>query len=138
MLDYYSENILDYYRNPRNKGSLTGAQITARDSNPLCGDEVSIFLKLNGEDKKNEIMQARFEGVGCAISMASVSMLCEAIEGKSLDEARSIDKQFVFSMLGVQLSPIRVKCALLSLKVLKLGIYNYLGQQLQADEGEFT
>ena len=124
MSSIYSEIILDYYRYPRNKGHLPDPQIKAKDSNPLCGDVVEIQLELNSD---NNVKDVRFNGQGCAISQASASMLTEMVKGKSLDEVRKISKEDIFSLIGGQLSAARVKCALLSLKVLKTGLYTYLG-----------
>ena len=134
QVDLYSEIVLDYFRNPRNKGPLPGADAASRDSNPLCGDELSVFLKL---DASGRVAQARFDGSGCAISQACASMLCEAVEGKSLDEVRALDKDFVFKLLGGPVSVARVKCALLSLKVLKLAVYSFLGKRLETQAEEF-
>jgi len=120
----YSEIILDYYRYPRNKGQLPSPQIKAKDSNPLCGDVVEIQMELDGN---SHVKDVKFNGQGCAISQASASMLTELVKGKSLDEIRKISKDDIFSLIGGQLTMARVKCALLSLKVLKTGLYTYLG-----------
>jgi nitrogen fixation NifU-like protein len=122
----YSEIILDYYRHPRNKGTLDHPQISAKDSNPLCGDIIEMQLEL---DKNNGVKEVRFNGQGCAISQASASMLTELVKGKTLDDARKISKDEILSLIGGQLSAVRLKCALLSLKVLKTGVYNYLGSE---------
>ena len=124
MSSVYSEIILDYYRYPRNKGQLPKPQIKARDSNPLCGDVIEIQLEL---DSDSHVKDIRFNGQGCAISQASASMLTELVKGKTLDEARKISKEEILSLIGGQLSAARMKCALLSLKVLKTGVYTYLG-----------
>ena len=124
MSSIYSEIILDYYRHPRNKGQLENPQIHAKDSNPLCGDVVEIQMVLNGDDTVKDV---RFNGQGCAISQASASMLTELVKGKSLDEIRKISKEDILSLIGGQLSAVRLKCALLSLKVMKTGLYSYLG-----------
>ena len=124
MSSIYSEIILDYYRYPRNKGQLSSPQIKAKDSNPLCGDVVEIQIELDGD---SHVKDVRFNGQGCAISQASASMLTELVKGKSLDEVRKISKDDIYSLIGGQLSGARVKCALLSLKVLKTGLYTYLG-----------
>jgi len=124
MSSIYSEIILDYYRYPRNKGSLSHAQIQARDSNPLCGDIVEMQLEL---DEKNTVKDVKFNGQGCAISQASASMLTELVKGKTVDDVRKISKEDVLSLIGGQLTAVRLKCALLSLKVLKTGVYNYIG-----------
>jgi nitrogen fixation protein NifU and related proteins len=131
MSSIYSEIILDYYRYPRNKGTLDHPQIHARDSNPLCGDVVEMQLEL---DEKNVVMDVKFNGHGCAISQASASMLTELAKGKSLDEVRKISKEDVLSLIGGQLTAVRLKCALLSLKVLKTGIYDYIGSNEESKE----
>lgn len=124
MSSVYSEIILDYYRHPRNKGTLDHPQISAKDSNPLCGDIIEMQLEL---DKNNSVRDVRFNGQGCAISQASASMLTEIVKGKTVDEVRKISKEEILSLIGGQLSAVRLKCALLSLKVLKTGVYTYLG-----------
>ncbi len=124
MSSIYSEIILDYYRHPRNKGTLPHAQIQAKDSNPLCGDVIEMQLEV---DDKNTVKDVKFNGQGCAISQASASMLTELVQGKNIDEARKISKEDILSLIGGQLTAVRLKCALLSLKVLKTGIYNYMG-----------
>ncbi len=131
MSSIYSEIILDYYRYPRNKGNLPNPQVKAKDSNPLCGDVIEIQLEL---DSDRHVKDVRFNGQGCAISQASASMLTELVKGKSLDEVRKIAKEDIFSLIGGQLSAARVKCALLSLKVLKTGLYTYLGSLEQSKE----
>ncbi len=122
--EIYSEIILDYWRHPRNFGKLENATIVSRDSNPLCGDVVEIQLKINN----GKIAEVKFIGSGCAISQASASMLTELIEGKTLNEIAKLDKEDILNLLKVELSPIRLKCALLPLKTLKLGVYSYLGK----------
>ncbi len=119
MDDLYREIILDHYQHPHNQGELDNPDITFEDSNPLCGDKIRVDLKV----KDNIVQDVKFSGKGCAISQASASMLTDELIGKSLDEIKKIDKDFVFNMLGIPLSPTRVKCALLSLKVVKSGAY---------------
>ncbi|MGC8878989.1 MAG: Fe-S cluster assembly sulfur transfer protein SufU [Anaerolineae bacterium] len=130
MDDLYREIILDHYRNPRNKGTLEDPTHTFQDDNPLCGDRIRIDLKVNGA---GVIEQVRFDGEGCAISQASASMLTEMVLGKSLEEAKAISKQDILDTLGIQLGPVRLKCALLSLKVLKGALY---GLPVTLDEEE--
>ena len=123
--DIYREIILDYYRNPRNFGRLQSFDIDARDTNPLCGDEIEMQIKV-GEGQ--QIEEIRFVGKGCAISQASASMLTELAKGKELEWVKQLSKDDVFKMLGnPDLGPSRVKCALLGMKVLKTGVYGYLG-----------
>jgi len=131
MSSIYSDIILDYYRYPRNKGQITSPRIKAKDSNPLCGDVIEIQMQLDGNDKVSEI---KFDGHGCAISQASASMLTELVKGKSLDEVRKIAKENVLELIGGELSAVRMKCALLSLKVLKTGVYTYLGSLEESKE----
>ncbi len=131
MSSVYSEIILDYYRHPRNKGTLEHAQISAKDSNPLCGDIIEMQLEV---DKNNSVRDVRFNGQGCAISQASASMLTELVKGKTIDDVRKISKEEILSLIGGQLSAVRLKCALLSLKVLKTGVYNYLGSANNSKE----
>ena len=119
MADLYREVILDHNRNPRNKGTLDPADYSYEDVNPLCGDEVRIDLRV-ADDRVTEI---RFSGRGCAISQASASILTEMVEGRPLDEVKALTKDDLLDELGIPLSPARLKCALLGLKVLKAGIY---------------
>src|SRR5487761_249686 len=130
--DMYKEIILDYYKNPRNRGSLESPQSIARDSNPLCGDVVEMQLKfLNGK-----VSEIRFNGDGCAISQASASMLTELVMDKSIDEVRKIDKTILLENLGSpNLGAVRIKCALLPLKVMKTALYQYLGETIPREEG---
>lgn len=120
MEDMYRENILDHYQNPRNYGTLDNPDISYEDDNPLCGDVIRLDLKL---DDQNRVIEVAFSGEGCAISQASASMLTEEILGKTLEEVKQMGKDDVLDLLGIQLGPVRIKCALLSLKVLKAGAY---------------
>lgn len=121
--DIYREIILDHYRNPRNKGKLLDADISIHDSNPLCGDEIDIHMKVEGE----KIKDIKFEGRGCAISQASASMLTEMVMHKPLTTLKDLAKDDILENIGLaNLGPARIKCALLALKVLKLGMVNYL------------
>ncbi len=120
MDDMYREVILDHYKNPRNFGTLDPADISYEDDNPLCGDRIRIDLRL---DENQRVKEVAFSGHGCAISQASASMLTEEILGKTLDDIRHIGKEQVLELLGIELGPVRLKCALLSLKVLKAGVY---------------
>jgi nitrogen fixation NifU-like protein len=124
--DIYREIILDHYRNPRNKGKLPGADISTHDSNPLCGDEIDIHMKIQGD----RIMDIKFEGRGCAISQASASMLTEMVINKPLTSVKDIAKVDILENIGLtNLGPARVKCALLALKVMKLGMVNYFASK---------
>lgn len=126
-VDIYHEIIIDYSRNPLNFGKIDDHDVTFHDSNPLCGDSIDIDMKIND----NKITDIKFHGVGCAICMACSSVLTEIAKGKTLDAARLIEKHDVLSELGLeQLQAVRIKCALLSLKVLKSAIYTYIGDHL--------
>jgi len=124
--DIYKDIILDYYRNPRNYGELTNADIRVKDANPLCGDVIEMQLKVSD----GKVEDIRFQGKGCAISQASASMLTEAVKGKTLDETKALGKQDILNLLGIDPGPTRIKCALLGLKVMKLAVYGYLGQSV--------
>jgi nitrogen fixation protein NifU and related proteins len=115
----YREIILEHYQHPRNRGTLDPADFTYEDTNPLCGDEVRIDVRVDG-DRVSEI---KFSGRGCAVSQASASILTEMVEGKTLDEVRAIGKDELLDEIGIPVSPARMKCALLGLKVLKAGVY---------------
>jgi nitrogen fixation protein NifU and related proteins len=120
--DIYREIILDHYRNPRNKGKLPQADVSTHDSNPLCGDEIDIHLKV----EQGKIKDIKFEGRGCAISQASASMLTEMVLDKPLTAVKDLAKDDILENIGLMnLGPARIKCALLSLKVLKMGMINY-------------
>ncbi|MGD0423703.1 MAG: Fe-S cluster assembly sulfur transfer protein SufU [Candidatus Bathyarchaeia archaeon] len=122
--DIYKDIILDYYRHPRNFGDLPDPDVRSKDSNPLCGDVIEMQIRV----RDGKIDDLRFKGRGCAISQASASMLTELAKGKTLDEIKALGKGDVLSMLGIDPGPTRIKCALLGLKVIKLGVYGYLGQ----------
>ena len=120
MEDMYREVILDHYKKPRFRGELDPADISYQDDNPLCGDMIRIDLRV---DENNQIVECAFSGQGCAISQASASMLMEDIQGKSLEEIKEYSREDILDMLGIELGPVRLKCAMLSLKVLKVGAY---------------
>ena len=120
MEDMYREVILDHYKHPRFKGELDPADISYQDDNPLCGDMIRIDLRI---DDNNRVVECAFSGQGCAISQASASMLMEDIQGKSLEEIKEYSRDDILDMLGIELGPVRLKCAMLSLKVLKVGAY---------------
>ena len=128
MDDFYREFILDHYKRPRNFGTLEDPDITNEEENPLCGDRIRIDVKL-GEDR---VADVRFQGRGCAISTAAASILTDKIKGASLERVKSFSKEEMLHALGVPLSPIRLKCGLLALKVLKTGLYgikNWPGEE---------
>ena len=126
--DIYHEMIVDYSRNPVNYGKIEDHDVTFHDANPLCGDSIDIDMKISD----NTVTDIKFHGKGCAICMACSSVLTEITKGKNLDEVRSIEKNDVLSELGLEhLQAVRIKCALLSLKVLKSALYTYLGDHLK-------
>src|ERR687894_633474 len=112
----YREQILEHYKHPHNFGQLDDADLEFEDTNPLCGDELKVELKVDDERRVTEIA---FSGQGCAISQASASMVSDEVKGMSVDELLKLDRQFVLELLGIDISATRMKCALLSLKVLK-------------------
>jgi nitrogen fixation NifU-like protein len=117
--DIYRQLILEHYKHPGNRGTISDATISHEEDNPLCGDKIRIDLLVENEVVKD----AKFNGQGCAISQASADMLLDEIIGKTLDEVRHFDKQTILDLIGISLTPARLKCALLSLKVLKVGAY---------------
>jgi nitrogen fixation NifU-like protein len=126
--DIYHEMIVDYSRNPINYGEIENHDVTFHDSNPLCGDSIDIDMKID----ENKVTDIKFHGKGCAICMACSSVLTEITKGKSIDEARAIEKNDVLGELGLEhLQAVRIKCALLSLKVLKSALYTYIGDNLK-------
>lgn len=119
MDDLYREVIIEHYKNPAYRGHLDPHDVAFADSNPLCGDHIEITLRV----VDGKVAEAAFAGHGCAISQASADLLMESIIGKPLDDVKRLNKQDVLDMLGIDLGPVRLKCALLSLKVLKAGVY---------------
>jgi len=119
--EMYQEQILDHYKHPRNRGEMPDADLQARDYNPLCGDDLTIYLKT---DEKGTITDVKFTGQGCAISQSSASMLTMMLKGKNISEAKGIDPDRIVKMLGIPLSAVRLKCALLSLQVLKKALFS--------------
>ncbi len=142
----YREQILDHYKHPHNQGTLQVPDAHHHDLNPLCGDEIEVFLKIEdqnekkGNDKTGKtnsknagsriITDVKFTGQGCAISTASASLLTDEIKGMTLDQVKALRRDDVFKMLGVPISAARVKCALLSLKAIKAAVYSYLGEKM--------
>ena len=115
MDDLYRQNILDHYKQPRNFGELADADYEFEDNNPLCGDELKVQLKVDD----GRVADVRFSGHGCAISQASASMASEELVGMPMDELVRLDREFILDLLGIDISATRMKCALLSLKVIK-------------------
>ena len=116
MDELYREQILDHYKRPRNFGELEDPDLVFEDNNPLCGDELRVQLRTGDDGRIEEI---RFSGQGCAISQASASMVSDEIKGMTPDELLRLDRDFVLELLGIDISATRMKCALLSLKVVK-------------------
>lgn len=115
----YREEIMEHYKYPRNRGVIDHPDLTYEDTNPLCGDIIRIDIK----KENNRIAEIKFSAKGCAISQAAVSMLSDMVEGKDLEEVKKIDKKAILDELGIELGPVRLKCALLGLKVLKAAVY---------------
>lgn len=120
MDDLYREVIIEHYKNPDHRGHLEPHDITFEDENPLCGDHIRIDLRVGEDGKINEVA---FDGHGCAISQSSADLLLDSIIGKTVDEVKTLTKADVLDLLGIELGPVRLKCALLPLKILKAGIY---------------
>ena len=124
MIDtFLQEFILDHYRNPRNYGTLEKPDIRHRESNPTCGDEIQLDIQL----KDGRIADIRFSGHGCAISMAAASILTEMVKGRTLEDVKRLGKEEMLRGLRIPVGPVRLKCALLALKVLKAGVYGIRG-----------
>lgn len=117
----YYEYLVARYKNPQNKGVIENADIVYEDGNPSCGDVVRIYVKLSPD--KTKIEDVKWTGKGCTISQVSADILADIVKGKSVEEARKLEKKELIDELGIELSPIRIKCALLSYKVFKMGAY---------------
>jgi len=126
--DMYREVILDHYKNPRNYGSIEEPHAHAEGQNPLCGDEVTISVRF-AEDGET-IQDVRFEGRGCAISQAATSMLTDLVKGRKAEDVATLPKEELLEEVGIQLSPIRLKCAILGLGVLKVALHRAKGTPL--------
>lgn len=120
MDDMYREVIVERYKNPAYRGSLDPADISFEDENPLCGDHIKIDLRV---DSDGIVKEAAFDGHGCAISQASADLLLESVIGKSVEDIKKLNKENILEMLGIELGPVRLKCALLPLKIIKAGVY---------------
>jgi nitrogen fixation NifU-like protein len=132
MDDMYREIILEHYKHPHNAGTLEHPDISHEDSNPLCGDRVRIDLQV----QSGIITDIRFQGRGCAISQASASLLTDEIKGKPVEAVTAFSKDDMLDLIGIPLdkNPVRIKCALLALKTLKTGVYQYLGEQAEDED----
>lgn len=121
MDQLYREQLMEYYKNPLNRGKIDDPSTEVTKKNPLCGDVISLQLKIEG----NKIKDAKFDGAACAVSIASSSLVTDVLKGKSLDEAKKITKEEVLDMLGVELTTSRVKCASLVLEALRGALEGY-------------
>lgn len=133
MYDMYRENILDHAQNPRYPGILNPADIDHEEHNPLCGDRLHLTLQL---DENNRVKAIAWDGEGCAISQATASMLAEEIMGKTVDEVRQLTRDDVLELIGFPLTINRMKCALLSLKTLMIGLYGLKEWEKHDEEDE--
>jgi len=118
--DIYDDHVLDHYESPYHKGHLPQPTCAHCDKNPICGDQICLELKIEGD----RVQHAYFDGKGCAISQAAASMLCEHVEGKSLDELRALQAKDMLGLLQVRLTPSRQKCGLLGFRILKTMLYS--------------
>lgn len=127
---------MDHYKNPRNYGRLENPDISHEEGNPSCGDQLRIDLNI----ENNKVAEVKFNGKGCAISQAAASILTEIIKGQNLEDIKKIGKEEMLEALGIEIGPIRLKCALLALKVLKAGVYGIKGwpgeEEGKDDQGE--
>jgi nitrogen fixation NifU-like protein len=128
----YRDLILEHHRYPHNYGTLDPHDVSQEEHNPLCGDRIRLDLRI----VDGKIAEVAFSGKGCAVSQASASLLTDELVGMDIEAARNYRKEDVLELIGLPLdkNPVRLKCALLSLKAMKVGIYRYLGQQLDGDE----
>ena len=131
MESLYREVILDHYKNPRGHGVIEHADAEAEGQNPLCGDEVSIYVSFG--DDGDTIDDVKFEGRGCAISQAATSMLTEMVQGRSATEIAALPKEELLDEIGIPLTPVRLKCAILGLGVLKVALHRAKGTPLPAE-----
>jgi len=126
--DLYREVILDHYKNPRGHGVIEDADAEAEGQNPLCGDEVSIYVAFGDDDET--IDEVKFSGRGCAISQAATSMLMEMVKGRKATEVAALDKSRLLDEIGIPLTPVRLKCAMLGLTTLKVALHKAKGTPL--------
>jgi nitrogen fixation protein NifU and related proteins len=131
----YRELILDHYKNPRNHGLLADADGVAEGQNPLCGDEVSVSVRFGEGDVIEEV---GFEGRGCAISQAATSMLTDLVKGRTVDEVATMPRDELLEEIGIPLTPVRLKCAILGLGVLKVALHRARGTPLPEEWGTST
>lgn len=131
-IDIYAEEIIAHYEHPHNKGELKNPSISMHEFNPTCGDDMTIYLDISG----NRVKDVKFSGSGCAISMASASMLTDLIKGKSISEIEKMGLGTVIELLGIDPGPARLKCATLSLKTLKEAIFLYQHKEVDKSTKE--
>jgi nitrogen fixation NifU-like protein len=134
MDDFYREEILEHYTHPHHYGTLENPDISHEENNPLCGDKIRFDIQL--DDDGETVKDVRFSGVGCAISKASASMLSDLLIGHTLDEIKELTNEDVLDELGIDLGPVRLKCALLPLKVVKVGAYGLADEQEAREQEE--
>jgi nitrogen fixation NifU-like protein len=128
-MDLYAEDIITHYEHPHNKGKLKDVSVSMHNENALCGDSLTMYLRI-----KNDIVEeVKFEGDGCAISVAAASMLTDSIKGKSLKEIEEMDVHSIFKIIGFDPGPARLKCATLSLRTLKEAAFAYQHKAVDAE-----
>jgi nitrogen fixation NifU-like protein len=123
MDELYREYLLDHYKNPKNFGEIKHPDIYKNDNNPVCGDDIDIFIKLDA--KKEKIVDIKFKGHGCVICMASAAILTEELERRKLIDASKMETKDMLKLLGIELTPTRIKCMMLPLVAIKKGIFEY-------------
>lgn len=128
-IDLYAEDIITYYEHPHNKGKMKDASVSMHNENSLCGDDVTIYLKV----KDGKIEDVKFEGTGCAISVATASMLTDFVKGKTLEGIEGMGVQSIFKLIGFDPGPARLKCATLSLKTLKEAAFAYQHKKVDTE-----
>ena len=131
-IDMYAEEIISHYEHPHNKGEIKNPSTSMHEYNPLCGDDLTIYLKI----KDNRVDDVKFTGTGCAISMASASMLTDSIKGRSLNEIEKMGLRSIIELLGIDPGPARLKCATLSLKTVKEALFLYQHKEVDRSTKE--
>ena len=121
----YKEYLLEYYKNPRNYGAIENCDIQKHDHNPLCGDEIDIYIQLDKNHNKKTIEKIQFTGKGCVVCIASASILTEHLEGMDIEGVKDFSREDFLKLLGLNLTPTRVKCAMLPLAAIKKGIMDF-------------